>query len=226
MNAILIETSSATCSVALVVNNQIIKSFRSDEPMQHAVHLPLYVQEAMLITKEKGLEIDAVAVSCGPGSYTGLRIGVSTAKGLCYALGAKLVAVNTLNLIALEFIASQYNIPVDALVVPMIDARRMEVFTQIFDANAIPLVDAEAKIINEDSFSDVDKPLLLCGSGAAKCSVVKNANVWIFSEVVPIANEQMLHLAIEAFDKEQFEDVAYYEPFYLKEFYTTAKIEN
>lgn len=226
MNAILIETSSATCSAALVANNKIIKSFRSDEPMQHAVHLPLYVQDAMHIAKEKGLEIDAVAVSCGPGSYTGLRIGVSTAKGLCYALGAKLVAVNTLNLIALEFIASQDNIPADALVVPMIDARRMEVFTQSFDVNATPLVDADAVIISEDTFGEVEKPLFLCGSGAAKCSVVKNANVRIFSDVVPVANEQMLSLAIEAFDKGQFEDVAYYEPFYLKEFYTTAKIDN
>lgn len=226
MNAILIETSAVTCSAALVANNKIIKSFRSDEPMQHAVHLPLFMQEAIKIAREKGMEIDVVVVSGGPGSYTGLRIGVSTAKGLCYALGAKLIALNTLNLIALEYVSSHNDIPEEAIVVPMIDARRMEVFAQRFDVHAIPLGEAEAKIIKEDSFGEVDKPLLLCGSGSAKCSVVKNTNVRIFSDVMPIANEQMLSLAIEAFDKGQFEDVAYYEPFYLKEFYTTAKIDN
>jgi len=226
MNAILIETSASTCSAALVVNNKIIKSFRSDESMQHAVHLPLYVEEAMKIVKEQNITIDAVAVSGGPGSYTGLRIGVSTAKGLCYALGAKLIAINTLNLIALEYVANSKNLPADAVVVPMIDARRMEVFTQSFDANATPLCDAEAMIIDENTFGDCKKPLYLCGSGAEKCSVVKNPAVTIVSDVMPSANDNMLKLANAAFDNGKFEDVAYYEPFYLKEFYTTAaKIE-
>lgn len=225
MNAILIETSAATCSAALVSNNKIIKSFRSDEQMQHAVHLPVFVQEAMQIARDEGIEIDAVAVSGGPGSYTGLRIGVSTAKGLCYALGAKLVAVNTLNLIALEFTATHSDIPADAMVVPMIDARRMEVFTQPFSKDATPLGEAEAKIIDANSFADSNKPLYLCGSGAAKCSVVINTNVRIIPDVNPAANENMLRIAAEAFEKEQFEDVAYYEPFYLKEFYTTARID-
>lgn len=223
MNSILIETSAATCSAALVANNKIIKTFRSDEAMQHAVHLPQYMEEAMQIAKERGMKIDAVAVSGGPGSYTGLRIGVSTAKGLCYALGAKLVTVNTLNLIALEFVSGNNVIPADALVMPMIDARRMEVFTQSFGADATPLGDAEAKIIDENSFCDIEKPIYLCGSGAAKCSVVKNTNVKIIDGVMPAANDEMLKLAAEAFEAGRFEDVAYYEPFYLKEFYTTAK---
>jgi len=221
MNAILIETSAATCSAALVANNKIIKSFRTDEAMQHAVNLPRYVEEAMRIANENEIKIDAVAVSGGPGSYTGLRIGVSTAKGLCYATGAKLIAVKTLNLIASEFIANHKELPAEALVVPMIDARRMEVFAQCFGADATPLAEAEAKIIDENSFDDIKRPLFLCGSGAAKCSVVRNNYVNIDAEVMPTANVQMLKLAIEAYNEGRFEDVAYYEPFYLKEFYTT-----
>lgn len=221
MNAILIETSAATCSAALVSNDKIIESFRSDNAMQHAVHLPQYIEKAMRIANEKGITIDVVAVSGGPGSYTGLRIGVSTAKGLCYALGAKLVAVNTLHLIALEFIASHKEVAADAMVLPMIDARRMEVFTQSFSANATPLGEAEAKIIDEGSFAGIGKTMYLCGSGAAKCSVVKNPHVKICPDVMPAANEEMVRLAVEAYEKGRFEDVAYYEPFYLKEFYTT-----
>lgn len=225
MNAILIETSAATCSAALVANNKIIKSFRSEEAMQHAVHLPKFMEEAMRIAKVEGFGIDAVAVSCGPGSYTGLRIGVSTAKGLCYALGAKLVAVSTLNLIALEFVAKNGDIPADAFVVPMIDARRMEVFTQCFGADATPLGLAEAKIIDEGTFGETERDLYLCGSGAAKCSVVKSPHVKICQDVVPVADAEMLKLAIEAYEAGRLEDVAYYEPFYLKEFYSTAKIK-
>lgn len=225
MNAILIETSASVCSAALVANNKIIKSFRSDEPMQHAVNLPLFVQEAMNIARAENIRLDAVAISGGPGSYTGLRIGTSTAKGLCYALDAKLVAINTLNLIALECITSHSEINANALVVPMIDARRMEVFTQSFSVDATPLDKAEAMIIDANSFGNINKQMVLCGSGAAKCNVITKPDVVIIPDIVPSANDNMLKLAIEAFDNERFEDVAYYEPFYLKEFYTTAKID-
>lgn len=223
MNAILIETSASTCSAALASNGQIIKTFRSDEPMQHAVYLPKFVEDAVALARSENISVDAVAVSGGPGSYTGLRIGVSTAKGLCYALGAKLIAVNTLHLIALEFAASHSEIPSGSRIIPMIDARRMEVFTQVFSDTVAPLSDAEAKIIDGGSFSDFECPLFLCGSGASKCSVIQNSNVSIIADVNPLANENMLALTTIAYEDTRFEDVAYYEPFYLKEFYTTSK---
>ena len=223
MNALLIETSASTCSAALASNGRIIKAFRSDELMQHAVHLPKYIEEAVALARSGNITIDAVAVSGGPGSYTGLRIGVSTAKGLCYALGAKLIAVNTLNLIALEFATSHLDIPSGSRIIPMIDARRMEVFTQQYTDNVTPFSEAEAKIIDGDSFSDANCQLFLCGSGASKCSIIRNSNVNIIPDVIPLANDNMLKLATQAYDNGDFEDVAYYEPFYLKEFYTTSK---
>lgn len=224
MNYLLIETSASICSVALSIDGRIVSSYRNDEPMQHATVLPRFVEQALAEMRKHGADIDVVAVSGGPGSYTGLRIGVSTAKGLCYATGAKLVQVSTLRLIALRFVNEHPELADDATIRPMIDARRMEVFTQSFCVDGKPDTDAEAMVITAESFKDIAGTLYICGSGAAKCEgILNNANIHIVGDVTPIADNQMLVLAKEAVDDGRFEDVAYYEPFYLKEFYTTAK---
>lgn len=219
-NILLIETSAEICSVAVACDGKIVGFQMSDEPMQHATNLPLYIEAAMKLIRDKNITLDAVAVSGGPGSYTGLRIGVSTAKGLCYALGCKLIALNTLKIIAT---ALRQEEPANAIICPLIDARRMEVYTAMYDWNLNEISPAEAKIIDENSFADIDRPIYFCGSGAEKCStVIKNPNAHFTSLVKSIAN-MMVELAEEAYRNNQFEDVAYYEPFYLKEFYTPQK---
>lgn len=219
-NILLIETSAETCSVAIACDGKIINSQMSDEAMQHASHLPLYVEAAVKLLKEQGIALDAVAVSSGPGSYTGLRIGVSTAKGLCYALGCKLIAVDTLKVIATAFKQSK---PANMVICPLVDARRMEVYTAMYNYALNEISPAEAKIIDENSFADIDRLIYFCGSGAEKCSkVIQNPNAKFDTTVKPLAT-MMVELAEEAYRDNQFEDVAYYEPFYLKEFYTPQK---
>ena len=219
-NILLIETSAEICSVTIACDGKIINSQMSNEAMQHATHLPLYVEAAMKLLKEKNITLDAIAVSGGPGSYTGLRIGVSTAKGLCYALGCKLIAIDTLKVIATAFKQTE---PANIIICPLIDARRMEVYTAMYDYALNQISPAEAKIIDENSFSDINHPIYFCGNGAEKCSkVIRNPNAHFDTTIKPIAN-MMVELAEEAYLNNQFEDVAYYEPFYLKEFYTPQK---
>jgi tRNA threonylcarbamoyladenosine biosynthesis protein TsaB len=219
-NILLIETSAEICSVAIESDGKILNIQMSNDAMQHATHLPVYIENAIKLIRQQNITLDAVAVSAGPGSYTGLRIGVSTAKGLCYAIGCKLIAIDTLKIIATSL---QQDIPANAIICPLIDARRMEVYTAMFDSNLNEISPAEAKIIDETSFSDINCPIYFCGSGAEKCStVIKNPNAQFFTSVQPTAN-MMVSLAENAYSNNQFEDVAYYEPFYLKEFYTPQK---
>lgn len=217
MNILLIETSAEICSVAVATDGEIISLQKSNEAMQHATHLPVYVESAMTLIQERNIKLDAVAVSGGPGSYTGLRIGVSTAKGLCYALNCKLIALNTLKVIAS---ALKNTKPANTIICPMIDARRMEVYTAMYDTELNELSPAEAKIIDETSFSNIDRPIYFCGNGAEKCSkVIQNPKAKFITTLHPTA-DLMVALAEEAYRNQQFEDIAYYEPFYLKEFYT------
>ena len=219
-NILLIETSAEICSVAIESDGKILNIQMSNDAMQHATHLPVYIENAIKLIRQQNITLDAVAVSAGPGSYTGLRIGVSTAKGLCYAIGCKLIAIDTLKIIATSL---QQDIPANAIICPLIDARRMEVYTAMFDSNLNEISPAEAKIIDETSFSNINCPIYFCGSGAEKCStVIKNPNAQFFTSVQPTAN-MMVSLAENAYRNNQFEDVAYYEPFYLKEFYTPQK---
>jgi tRNA threonylcarbamoyladenosine biosynthesis protein TsaB len=219
-NILLIETSAEICSVAIESDGKILNIQMSNDAMPHATHLPVYIENAIKLIRQQNITLDAVAVSAGPGSYTGLRIGVSTAKGLCYAIGCKLIAIDTLKIIATSL---QQDIPANAIICPLIDARRMEVYTAMFDSNLNEISPAEAKIIDETSFSDIKCPIYFCGSGAEKCStVIKNPNAQFFTSVQPTAN-MMVSLAENAYRNNQFEDVAYYEPFYLKEFYTPQK---
>lgn len=219
-NILLIETSAEICSVAVECDGNIIDLQMSDNAMQHATHLPLYVESAMKLLKEKNIKLDAVAVSAGPGSYTGLRIGVSTAKGICYALSCHLIALDTLKVMAFGF--KQTN-QANTIICPVIDARRMEIYTAMYDSDLNELLPAEAKIIDENSFADINQSICFCGSGAEKMSkVIANPNAMFDPTLKPTAN-MMVDLAEEAYRNAKFEDVAYYEPFYLKEFYSPQK---
>lgn len=218
-----IETGTDICSVALVRNGELVALRESDEERNHASTIAPFVDELLRECGVRPSELEAVAVSQGPGSYTGLRIGVSFAKGLCYALQIPLVAVGSLASLT-EVAREDYEagiIDVDnwgeATLCPMIDARRMEVYTQLFDAEGVAKSLIEAKVIDEESFREERErgTFVMFGSGANKCSEVLQGA--IYADVVPSARG-MARLAEEAFNAGRVEDVAYFEPFYLKDF--------
>jgi len=189
----------------------------------HAVQLGLFVDKALKVAEEKGLKLDAVAVSSGPGSYTGLRIGVSMAKGVCFGAGAKAIAIPTLDLLA-DQVARTWTLPNDALICPMLDARRMEVYTALYDVQGRCLEPVKAMIVDENSYAErlQDHPVWFVGDGAEKCQTkIKSDHAHFEENVYPLA-EAMVPLAEKAFRENKFEDVAYFEPFYLKEFVATV----
>ena len=220
---ILIETSTALCSTALTENGAIVSYRESSAPKAHASLTAVFIQEMLA---EKGLTIadcDAVCVSMGPGSYTGLRVGVSTAKGLCFGSGKPLIAVGTLDTLAAQA-SSAIPDPIEGLkyIIPMVDARRMEVYTAVFE-DGIQTTETAPAIIDENSFADfLEKgPCLFIGDGAGKCAdVIKHPNAH-FCQCWPKASA-MLAPAVKAYKEKRFEDVAYFEPFYLKEFVATV----
>ena len=212
---LMIETSTECCSVALACGTQILAKRVDEAPKQHAARLAPYVAEVM---QEAGLPEDgwdAVAVSAGPGSYTGLRVGVSTAKGLCFGSRKPLIAVDTLRILALQGIAMHGY----SRIIPMLDARRMEVYAARFDGTGHWLDATQAVILDADSYrDDLDAgTVLFIGTGAEKFSHVCTHPNAVFQPCFPLA-EAMLIPAREAMQKKEFEDVAYFEPFYLKEF--------
>jgi tRNA threonylcarbamoyladenosine biosynthesis protein TsaB len=220
---ILIETSTALCSVALAENGAIVAYRESSALKAHASLTAVFIQEVL---QEKGITLDdcdAVCVSKGPGSYTGLRVGVSTAKGLCFGSRKPLIAVGTLDtLVAQAQMPDQAENDGPRFIVPMIDARRMEVYTAIFE-NGIQTTETAPMIIDENSFADIleQGPVLFIGDGAGKCAdVIRHPNAR-FCQCNPTASA-MLQPAIEALKEKRFEDVAYFEPFYLKEFVATV----
>jgi tRNA threonylcarbamoyladenosine biosynthesis protein TsaB len=217
-----IETATASCSVALAEEGNIIALKEQTGQSIHASHLTLFIDEVMKATGKKYTDLDAIAVSMGPGSYTGLRIGVSTAKGLCFALDKPLVAVNTLTAMAAGLL-KQIQLSESALLCPMIDARRMEVYTALFDLNLNVIEETQAKILDEHSFDAyIEKHnLVFFGDGAEKCKALyeKRPNV-----TFPDFKNSAVHFAQLALDKlktGQIEDTAYFEPFYLKDFMVT-----
>ena len=215
---ILIETSTALCSVALAEDGAITAYRESSAPKAHASLTAVFIQEVL---DERGIRLDdcdAVCVSMGPGSYTGLRVGVSTAKGLCFGAGKPLIAVGTLDTLVAQ--AEKDENP--EFIVPMIDARRMEVYTAVFKDN-VQTTDTAPMIIDENSFSDLleQGTVLFIGDGAGKCSdVIRHPNAR-FCQCNPKASA-MLRPAMDAYKEKRFEDVAYFEPFYLKEFVATV----
>ena len=215
MKAILhIETSTPVCSVALSLDGGILYEKISYEGPSHAALVGVYVQEALDVLRAEGLQLSAVAVSSGPGSYTGLRIGVSVAKGLCFGFGIPLISIPTLKLMALE--AVKRNGGVDSLYCAM-------VYAAIFDKNLNEVRAVSADIIDANSYSAYLEKEKVCffGNGSDKCkTVLTSPNAEFIYGVVPQA-ANMLALAEEKYDKGDFENVAYYEPFYLKEFQAT-----
>ena len=222
---ILIETSTALCSAALAEDGVITSYRESSAPKAHASLTAVFIQEML---EEKGLTIadcDAVCVSKGPGSYTGLRVGVSTAKGLCFGSGKPLIAISTL-----DILVAQAQIP-DNLkyIVPMLDARRMEVYAAVYEIagqagnDVRQITETAPAIIDENSYSDILEKgkVLFIGDGAGKCAdVIKHPNA-TFVQCWPKASA-MLEPAMKAYKEKRFEDVAYFEPFYLKEFVATV----
>lgn len=218
-----IETSTTVCSATLARNdNEIAIDKVCYEPQNHASKLPVFLEEIINFARRNDMMPDAVAVSAGPGSYTGLRIGVSSAKGLCYALGVPLIAVDTLQTIVVEAIK---RVGDDMLYCPMIDARRMEVYTALFDGNAKRLTEVEAKIIDENSFREVleEGRVVFCGSGADKCrQAIRHPNAVFLDDIHPLSSN-MLPAAADKLKSGVVEDTAYFEPFYLKEFVGTKQ---
>lgn len=218
-----IETSTNVCSVALSQDGVCLYEDVNMEGPSHAQVLAGYVKNAVSFADSHAIPIDAIAISKGPGSYTGLRIGVSEAKGVAYGRDAKLLSVPTLKLLTVPILLGHEELPEDALLCPMIDARRMEVYCALYDRALNEVVQTQALVIDSDPFKEyLDKqPIYFMGNGADKCvETIQHPNAHFIKNIVPRA-KNMIPLAEMAMAKEQFEDVAYFEPFYLKEFVAT-----
>ncbi|MDD6123233.1 MAG: tRNA (adenosine(37)-N6)-threonylcarbamoyltransferase complex dimerization subunit type 1 TsaB [Bacteroidales bacterium] len=217
-----IETSTQVCSVALSQDGVCLFDKADFEGPSHASILAGYVEEAVSFADSHAIPLDAVAVSKGPGSYTGLRIGVSEAKGVAYGRDARLLAVNSLKVLTVPTLLHA-ELPDDALLVPMIDARRMEVYCAVYNRALQEVWPTQALVVDEASFGELldEHPLYFMGNGSDKCrAVIQHPNAHFIEGAVPLAT-QMIPLAEMAMAHEEFEDVAYFEPFYLKEFVAT-----
>lgn len=217
-----IETSTRICSVALHNNGELLAIRESSNLQSHGANITLFVNQVVQEANLSLQNIDAIAVGKGPGSYTGLRIGVSAAKGLSYGLEIPLIALNTLHSMAQQPVLDVYR-KNDTLFCPMIDARRMEVFCSILNSEGNEVQETSAVIVDENSFSALlsQHPVVFFGDGAAKCkSTITHPNA-IFLEGIHPSAASMGKPALAKFNTQQFEDVAYFEPFYLKEFVGT-----
>ncbi|MCD7970775.1 MAG: tRNA (adenosine(37)-N6)-threonylcarbamoyltransferase complex dimerization subunit type 1 TsaB [Alistipes sp.] len=219
-----IETGTDVCSVSLSCDGRTVAVKESGAGNDHAKRLAPLIEE---ILSDNGLvskELSAVAVSSGPGSYTGLRIGVSTAKGLCYALDIPLISVGSLTSLVNVALATAGELPAGTMLCPMIDARRMEVYAQVFHTGARPLSEVGAHIIDKDSFGEyIDRSAryLIFGNGADKCREVLDGPKVRYLDIRPSASGLVVP-AWEKYRRREFEDTAYFEPFYLKDFIVTA----
>ena len=219
-----IETSTNVRSVAVSEDGVCIFELQDHSGPNHAERLGTFVDEALSFADSHAIPLDAVAVSCGPGSYTGLRIGVSMAKGICYGHDVKLIAVPTLELLTVPVLLRHEEMEDNALLVPMLDARRMEVYAQVFDRALTEKKALEAVVIDENSYKDyLDKgAVYFFGNGAEKCKdVIKHPNAHFIEGIEPLA-KYMFPLAEKRFLNDKFEDVAYFVPTYLKDFVAKA----
>lgn len=222
-----IETATSACSVALANKGNIIASKEIDDGHVHAEKITLFIQELMKEASLPLAKLDAIAVGTGPGSYTGLRIGTATAKGLCYSLDKPLIAVPTLK--AMAYGAAQKLQRTDALYCPMIDARRLEVYTALYDYNGKEIMPVQAKILDNTSFSELTPIPYSCiaffGDGMPKMrELFANDTSKIWLDDIKASALNMCHMAEEMFTANSFSDVAYYEPFYLKDFVAGKKV--
>lgn len=215
-----VETSTKVCSVAVTEDGAVLFEKTDLNGPSHAVQLGVFVDEALSYIDNHGIPFDAVAVSCGPGSYTGLRIGVSMAKGICYGRELKLIAIPTLEVLCVPVLLYHEELPEDALLCPMIDARRMEVYAAIYDRALRTVRPIGADIVDENSYLEYlgQHPVYFFGDGASKCrEKITHPNAYFLPDIVPLA-KYMGPLAEKAVANGRYEDVAYFEPFYLKEF--------
>ena len=222
-NLINIETSTDVCSGALTSEGQVLEHHENYEGHTHATMLSQYLQNMLTFAKNREMPIDAIAVSIGPGSYTGLRIGLSEAKGLAFGLEVPLIGINTLQLLTVSAMFNHFIDDDSALYVPMIDARRMEVYTAVYNNALQEVMLPQAMVIDENSFAALldNHKLIFVGNGADKVKeVIAHPNARFISGVKPVALE-MMALAEKAFREQHFIDVAYSTPLYLKEFQAT-----
>ncbi len=212
-----IETATKNCSVAVAKNGQtILCKEMAEEGYSHAEKLHVFIEQTIQESQLTFKDLSAIAVSQGPGSYTGLRIGISAAKGLCFALDIPLIAIDTLQVLALQETIDE------GVIIPMIDARRMEVYSAIFDTNGIKIRETEAEIISEDSFQELTGKITFIGDCTEKCKTVLTEPNYVFRDEIkyPSAKE-MSNLSYIKFENKDFVDVAYFEPYYLKDFLVT-----
>lgn len=214
-----IETSTNVCSVALTADGMVLQHFEDYQGQNHAALLSGYVKCCLDFLRDKEMALQAVAVSIGPGSYTGLRIGLSEAKGLAYALDIPIIGINTLQIMAVSVMFNQW-VDEDVLFAPMIDARRMEVYTSVLDMSLSELMEPQPLILDADSYGSflAEKPVLFFGNGSDKFrEVVSSRNARFIPDVNPLAVD-MMALADKAYANKDFLDLAYSTPRYLKEF--------
>lgn len=219
-----IETSTEVCSVAVSQDGLCVFEREDREGPNHAVKSGVFIDEALSHIDSQLLTLDAVAVSGGPGSYTGLRIGVSTAKGVCFGRDARLISVPTLEVLCVPVLLQEKVKEDNALLCPMLDARRMEVYAALFDRSLREVRPTQADIVDGDTYRAFldERPVYFFGNGAAKCmEVINHPNARFIEGVVPLAR-WMFPLAERRFFDQKFEDVAYFEPFYLKDFVAKA----
>ena len=211
-----IETSTEVCSIGLAKEGILLSLQESEEPYQHASQITLLIAKCMEEAGYKLQDLDAVAISTGPGSYTSLRVGTSTAKGICYALDKPLIAINTLQ--SLAHASLEAGLSVDTLFCPMIDARRMEVYTALFDDQLNEVKPLQALIVEEDSFDrffEKNIPIVFSGNGAPKCkTVLKHPLASFFPQLC--SAKHLIKSSKESFQSQQFVDVAHYKPNYFK----------
>ncbi|MES2591347.1 MAG: tRNA (adenosine(37)-N6)-threonylcarbamoyltransferase complex dimerization subunit type 1 TsaB [Bacteroidota bacterium] len=235
-----LETATTVCSVSIARDGVLLALKEQNGDYSHAENLTLFIEDALQQSHISFSDLDAVAVSKGPGSYTGLRIGVSTAKGLCYALNKPLIAVNTLEQLTLGVLESfkagdiksgKATPDVPSFFCPMLDARRMEVYCALYDSELRNIYPVSAEIVDEYFFDKIidqenkaNCRVYFFGDGASKCKkiVSVNVNAFFISDVIPSA-KNMISLSEKAFTNKQFEDIAYFEPFYLKDFVAGKK---
>ncbi len=215
-----VDTSTNVCSVAVSQDGACIFDKEDHSGPNHAERLGAFVDEALSFIDNHAIPLDAVAVSCGPGSYTGLRIGVSMAKGICYGRDVKLLAVPTLELLCVPVLLREIVTDDDALLCPMLDARRMEVYAQLFTRSLREVRPIQADVVDADTYREyLDKhPVYFFGNGAMKCKEVIDHPNAHFIEGIEALAKNMLPLAERRMAREEFEDVAYFVPFYLKDF--------
>ena len=219
-----IETSATACSVALTAEGMVLCHREELQGRNHAALLSNFVKDCLDFAAGKELNLEAVAVSMGPGSYTGLRIGLSEAKGLAYSLGVPLIGIDTLKLLTCHVMFTDFDLTGDEIFIPMVDARRMEVYTGAFDFALQPLIPEQSLILDENSYADLlsqGRPTLFFGDGSAKAkSVITAPNARFIDDVTPLAID-MLALAEKAYAERDFIDIAYSTPNYIKDFQAT-----